>query len=41
MLNPTAALRRLDRKYAREILAPMSYHAALARFTALWSEARR
>lgn len=39
MIKDAKALRELDERFEREHLADMSYHEALARFTALWNRA--
>jgi hypothetical protein len=41
MLCYTEELAELDRRYARESLAGLTYQEALARFTALWAYARK
>lgn len=41
MLRRTRALDELDRRYAREAYADMSYREALRRFAELWAYARK
>jgi hypothetical protein len=40
MLRPSAELEAFELRYARQHLGSLTYHDALALFTALWCEAR-
>jgi hypothetical protein len=39
MIRPGAELEDLDRRYVRDVIAPLSYRQALERFAALWAHA--
>lgn len=41
MLRPTPELDELERRYAREWLATLTYKDALAWFSAAWQDARK
>jgi hypothetical protein len=40
MIRASERLQEFERRYAREQLGSLTYHEALARFAALWREAR-
>jgi hypothetical protein len=41
MIRPSPELDDLERRYVREIIGPLTYQEALARFAALWAHAQR
>ena len=40
MLRPTDRLRELDRRWERDTYGALTFREALARYSALWAEAR-